>query len=78
MPFRSKAQARMMFAQHPKIAKRWAGETPSIKALPEKVKAKSVHEKAESPAVERREDRSQVPEAKENRSHRPRPLFRKK
>lgn len=37
MPFRSTAQQRFMFSQHPKIAKRWAAETPNIKALPEKV-----------------------------------------
>lgn len=38
MPFKSKAQARYMFAQHPKIAERFADETKSIKALPEKKK----------------------------------------
>lgn len=38
MPFKSKAQQRFMFARHPKMAKRWADETPSIKKLPEKVK----------------------------------------
>ena len=37
MPFESKAQARFMFAKHPAIAKEFAGKTPSIKALPEKV-----------------------------------------
>ena len=36
MPFKSKAQARYMFSQHPKIAKEFAEHTPSIKALPEK------------------------------------------
>ena len=40
MPFRSKAQQRFMFAQHPRIAKRWARkmkrEGQSIRALPEK------------------------------------------
>ena len=35
MPFISKAQARYMFAKHPKIAKEFADKTPSIKALPE-------------------------------------------
>jgi len=29
-----------MFAKKPQMAKEWAGETPSIKALPEKVKKK--------------------------------------
>ena len=38
MPFKSKAQQRFMFAQHPKIAKRWASKTLSIKKLPETVK----------------------------------------
>lgn len=35
MPFKSKAQARFMFAKHPQIAKEFAAKTPSIKALPE-------------------------------------------
>lgn len=34
MPFESKAQARFMFAKHPKMAKEWAAKTPNIKALP--------------------------------------------
>lgn len=38
MPFRSKAQARWMFANKPKMAKHWAKETKSIKALPKKRK----------------------------------------
>lgn len=37
MPFTSKAQARFMFARHPKIAKRWAKHTKDIKSLPKKV-----------------------------------------
>lgn len=40
MPFKSKAQEREMFANQPKIAKRWAKETPDIKSLPEHVKKK--------------------------------------
>jgi hypothetical protein len=40
MPFKSKAQQGYMFAKHPKIAKRWAKETPSMKALPRKAKKK--------------------------------------
>lgn len=36
MPFKSKAQMRWMFANHPKMAKRWAEETPNEKALPER------------------------------------------
>lgn len=38
MPFKSKAQARLMWAKHPEMAKEWAEKTPSIQALPEKVK----------------------------------------
>jgi len=38
MPFKSKAQARYMFAKHPKVAKKFAKETKSIKALRNKVK----------------------------------------
>jgi hypothetical protein len=37
MPFKSKAQQRMMFAKHPRLAKEWAAETPNIASLPEKV-----------------------------------------
>jgi hypothetical protein len=37
MPFKSKQQAKWMFAKKPAMAKRWAKETPSIKALPKKV-----------------------------------------
>lgn len=37
MPFRSQAQQRYMYSQHPKIAKRWAQETPNMKNLPQHV-----------------------------------------
>jgi hypothetical protein len=40
MPFKSKAQMREMFANQPKIAKKWVKETPNIKSLPEKLKKK--------------------------------------
>jgi len=40
MPFVSKAQARFMFARHPKIAKEFASKTANIKKLPEKKKKK--------------------------------------
>jgi hypothetical protein len=43
VPFKSKAQARYMFSQHPQMAKEWAEKTKSIKALPEKVKLKKKH-----------------------------------
>jgi hypothetical protein len=38
MPFKSKAQQKWMFANHPEMAKRWADHTPDIKELPETVK----------------------------------------
>lgn len=38
MPFKSKAQARFMFAKKPKLAKEFAEATPSIKKLPQHVK----------------------------------------
>jgi hypothetical protein len=41
-PFRSKAQAKYMFSQKPKLAKEFASKTPSIKALPNKVKSGKV------------------------------------
>lgn len=41
MPFTSKAQARYMFAKHPKIAKEFAKKTKDIKKLPNKVKRKA-------------------------------------
>ncbi len=40
MPFTSQAQARYMFAKHPKVAKEFARKTPSISALPQHVKHK--------------------------------------
>lgn len=40
MPFKSKAQAKYMYAKHPEIAKEFASKTKSIKKLPEHVKAK--------------------------------------
>jgi len=38
MPFKSKAQQRYMFSQHPKIAKEFAEHT-NFKKLPEKVES---------------------------------------
>ena len=40
MPFKSKAQAKYMFAKKPELAKEFAAATPSIKKLPEHVKKK--------------------------------------
>lgn len=36
MPFKSKSQMRWMFATHPKMAKKWASHTKSVKDLPDK------------------------------------------
>lgn len=41
MPFKSKKQAKFLFANKPAIAKEFAKKTPSIKALPVKVKQKT-------------------------------------
>lgn len=41
MPFKSKQQAKFMFAKKPEMAKEWAAATPDIKKLPQKVKKKS-------------------------------------
>jgi len=38
VPFKSKAQQRFMFSEHPRIAERWADHTPDMKDLPDKVK----------------------------------------
>lgn len=38
-----------MFSQHPEIAKKWAGLTPDMSALPEKVKAPEKPKALESP-----------------------------
>ncbi|HSE45075.1 MAG TPA: hypothetical protein VLA89_07070 [Gemmatimonadales bacterium] len=40
MPFASKRQMRWMFANKPKMAKRWAKETRSPKSLPERKSSK--------------------------------------
>ena len=37
MPFKSDAQRRWMFENHPEMAKRWAAETPKGAKLPEHV-----------------------------------------
>ncbi len=47
MPFKSKAQARWMFANDPEMAARWEDHTPGgIKSLPEKVKKKATKPKS--------------------------------
>lgn len=45
MPFKSKAQARYLFAKEPKVAKEFASKTKSIKKLPEHVKKKKSKKK---------------------------------
>ena len=40
MPFKSKQQAKFMFATHPKLAKKMAKKTSSIKSLPKYSKKK--------------------------------------
>jgi len=40
MPFKSKAQAKYLFANEPEVAKEFASKTKSIKKLPEHVKPK--------------------------------------
>ena len=37
MPFKSEAQKKFMFANHPAIARRWANEYPNQKDLPKKI-----------------------------------------
>jgi len=49
MPFKSEAQRRMMYAEHPAIAKRWEAETPPGK-LPEKVKEPSFRREVKATA----------------------------
>jgi len=41
MPFKSKAQARYMFAKMPETAKKWAEHTPNLRALPDKLGRKA-------------------------------------
>lgn len=63
MPFQSKAQARWMFANKPKMAKEWASVTPSIKKLPNRVKkSKSSGSKpVTAPAYQKRTKVSRIP-----------------
>lgn len=49
MPFKSQAQRKFMYAQHPEIAARWSKKTGNEGKLPEKVSArkKALMKKAE-------------------------------
>ncbi len=40
MPFKSEAQRKFLFSQHPKIAKEFAAATPKGKKLPARVRLK--------------------------------------
>jgi hypothetical protein len=40
-PFKSESQRKWMYANDPKMAKRWEKETPKGKQLPKKAKAQS-------------------------------------
>jgi len=42
MPFKSKAQQRYMFSEHPRIAKRWSKQTKNMKHLPYKKAASEI------------------------------------
>jgi hypothetical protein len=37
MPFKSRRQAKFMFAKKPDMAKEWAAATPDMKKLPQRV-----------------------------------------
>lgn len=51
MPVRSKAQARFLFSQKPKIAKKWEAEgAMGLKGLPEKVAPSADKVKVKIPA----------------------------
>jgi hypothetical protein len=41
MPFKSQAQRKFMYSQHPEMAKEWEDKTPKGKKLPKKVKKKN-------------------------------------
>lgn len=57
MPFSSKAQARYMFAVHPKLAREFAQKTKSMQALPERVH----HERTKEQEGEKKKQRPVVP-----------------
>jgi len=55
MPFKSKAQMRWMFANHPEMAKRWAEHTPNIKNLPERSSSSTTTDKDKEKKEENKE-----------------------
>lgn len=44
MPFKSNAQRRFMYAEHPAIAKRWSKEYPNQGKLPDHVRKGIAHD----------------------------------
>ena len=46
MPFVSKAQRAWMYANKPKMAKKWEAHTPKSAKLPRKVKKKAVRKRS--------------------------------
>ena len=49
MPFKSEAQRRWMYANHPDMAKEWEADTPKGKKLPKRIgKKPSLHQKVKS------------------------------
>lgn len=55
MPFKSEAQRRFMYSQHPRMAKRWEKETPKGADLPEKVKKLASAQVGPPPSPNRKE-----------------------
>lgn len=47
MPFKSKAQRRWMFANHPRMAERWQADTPKNAPLPERKKGSAYRRQAQ-------------------------------
>jgi hypothetical protein len=45
MPFKSKAQQKMMFATHPRIAREMANKTKNMKSLPARAAKKTASKK---------------------------------
>lgn len=64
MPFKSKAQQKFMFSQHPEIAKKWSDMMSSkdFAHLPEKSK-----EKSNPPQKPQKKDSQQVPKAQQKK-----------
>lgn len=53
MPFKSQAQRKWMYANKPKMAKKWEKHTPKGKKLPKKVKKKKKKKKTRRESFER-------------------------